>query len=90
MGSTECYNSLSIIRSIVLAVALINQIVTLFGANPLPFSDEQVYESVTAIFTAASSLWAWWENNSFTREAIAADEEYERLVAENKNSERGI
>lgn len=80
----------TIIRSIVLAVALINQIVTLFGANPLPFSDEQVYESVTAIFTAASSLWAWWENNSFTREAIAADEEYERLVAENKNSERGI
>ena len=31
----------TIIRSIVLAVALINQVVTLFGANPLPFSDEQ-------------------------------------------------
>lgn len=80
----------TIIRSIVLAVALINQVVTLFGANPLPFSDEQVYEGVTAIFTVASSIWAWWENNSFTKAAIAADEEYERIKAESSmNSEKG-
>ncbi len=74
----------TIIRTIVLAVVLVNNILTMNGLNPLPFSEEEMYEIVSGIATVAASLWAWWENNSFTKAAIKADEEYERIKAEEK------
>lgn len=64
----------TIIRTIVLAFVLINQTLTILGKNPLPYSEETVYEFFTAAATVIASLWAWWKNNSFTKEAIAADE----------------
>ena len=63
----------TIIRTIVLAVALINQILTSCGKNPIPFSDEEIYEVVSILITVGASIWAWWKNNSFTQEAIEAD-----------------
>ena len=63
----------TIIRTIILMVALTNQILTATGQNPLPFSDEVIYEAVTLLVTVGASLWAWWKNNSFTKSAIAAD-----------------
>lgn len=60
-------------RTIVLAIALFNNILTMAGYNPLPFSDDEVYIAVTGGLTVAASLWAWWKNNSFTQKAIEAD-----------------
>lgn len=60
-------------RTVVLIVALLNNILAMAGYNPLPFSDDEVYMGVTAVFTVAASLWAWWKNNSFTEKAIEAD-----------------
>ena len=74
----------TIIRTIVLAVVLVNNILTMNGLNPLPFSEDELYEIVSEIATIAASIWAWWENNSFTKAAIKADEEYERIKAEEK------
>jgi SPP1 family holin len=74
----------TIIRTIVLAVVLVNNILTMNGLNPLPFSEDELYEIVSGIATIAASIWAWWENNSFTKAAIKADEEYERIKAEEK------
>lgn len=64
----------TIIRTIILVIALLNQILTAVGKNPLPFSDEEIYMGLTAVFTVAATVWAWWKNNSFTANAIAADE----------------
>ena len=64
----------TIVRTIVLAFALLNQVLTMFGVNPLPFSAEEVYQGCTALLTVVSALWAWWKNNSFTQAAIRADE----------------
>ena len=61
------------VRTAVLAVALINQLLTVFGIHPLPFSDEQIYEGISMLFTAVSALWAWWKNNSFTAAARQGD-----------------
>lgn len=61
-------------RTIVLAIALFNNILTMAGYNPLPFSNDEVYIAVTGGLTVAASLWAWWKNNSFTQKAIEADE----------------
>ena len=63
----------TIIRTIVLAVALVNQILTSCGKNPIPFSDEEIYEVVSMFITVGASIWAWWKNNSFTPDAIEAD-----------------
>lgn len=69
----------TIARTVVLVVALINQVLTMGGYNPLPWANEAVYEGVTAALTVAASLTAWWKNNSFTQAAIEADEKLKEL-----------
>ena len=64
----------TIVRTAVLGFALLNQVLTISGKNPLPFSSEDVGQGVSTAITAVASLWAWWKNNSFTQKAIAADE----------------
>ena len=69
----------TIIRTIVLAVALINQILTSTGHSVIPVSDEQITELITLGITVGASLWAWWKNNSFTQKALKADAVLEEL-----------
>lgn len=64
----------TIVRTVVLAVALVNQALVIAGKNPLPFTNEEVAEGVSMALTVAAALWAWWKNNSFTQKAIEADE----------------
>ena len=64
----------TIARTGMLIFALVNQVLTMSGFNPLPWSDEEAYEGFTLALTVVSALWAWWKNNSFTQEAIKADE----------------
>jgi SPP1 family holin len=69
----------TIVRTIVLIVMLINQLLAAFGKSPLPFSDEQVESFVSTMLTVASALWAWWKNNSFTKAALDADKYMKEL-----------
>ena len=71
----------TIARTGVLIFALLNQILTILGYNPLPWSDEQAYEGFILLLTVGASLWAWWKNNSFTKEAIEADKVMKQLKA---------
>lgn len=64
----------TIVRTAVLAFALLNQALAVTGRSPLPFSEGEVGQAVSMALTAAASLWAWWRNNSFTQAAIKADE----------------
>lgn len=73
----------TIIRAIVLFVTLVNTILTMSGKNPLPFAEEELYAWLSAVATVAATLWAWWKNNSFTPEAITADEYLAELKANN-------
>lgn len=63
----------TIIRTIVLGLALVNNCLTMAGYSPLPIEDEQLAELLSQIFTIVASVWAWWKNNSFTKEARVAD-----------------
>lgn len=63
----------TIIRTVVLVLALINQGLTMSGHSPIPISDDQVTEVITLMATIGSAVWAWWKNNSFTQKAIEAD-----------------
>ena len=71
----------TIARTGVLIFALLNQILTISGHNPLPWSDEQAYEGFTLLLTTVAALWSWWKNNSFTAEAIEADKIMKELKA---------
>lgn len=64
----------TVIRTIVLVLALINQVLTSTGHSVIPISNDQVQEIVSLVFTIISALVAWWKNNSFTAPAKQADE----------------
>lgn len=72
----------TIIRLIVLILALVNQTLTAMGKSPLPFEDAVVTELVSIIITILAAAWAWWKNNSFTKAAIEADEVMKKIKAE--------
>ncbi|MBP3446206.1 MAG: phage holin [Clostridia bacterium] len=69
----------TIIRTIILVVSLVNMALTYFGKNPLPFAEEEIYGFFSMLFTAVASIWAWWKNNSFSKNAIKADEFLKKL-----------
>ena len=77
----------TVVRTIVLVITLVNQVLTMFGKNPLPFAEDELYTIFTAAATIAATLWAWWKNNSFTSEAIEADEYLSGLRTEDTNKE---
>lgn len=62
-----------IARTIILAIALINQIFAIFGRQQIPVQEDTVYQIVSLLFTIVTTVWSWWKNNSFTPEAIQAD-----------------
>ena len=73
----------TIARTAVLALALINQILSAAGKPLLPIDSAQLEQLISTGFTTVSALVNWWFNNSFTKEAIAADAEYDRLRKQN-------
>ena len=74
----------TIIRTVVLAIALINQVLTMLGLNILPISDDQISELISTAITIGASVWAWWKNNSFTKNAIEADKVLDELRENDK------
>ena len=64
----------TIVRTAILALALVNQLLSACGIAVLPIEDAQVETLITTAATILAALWSWWKNNSFTAEAIAADE----------------
>lgn len=66
-------------RTAALALALTNQLLSCTGHSVLPIESEQLEQLVSTGITVAAALVNWWENNSFTPEAIEADQYLTRL-----------
>lgn len=64
----------TIARTIILALALINQILTATGHGIIDISDDTINTLISTGFTVITAIIAWWKNNSFTNAAIEADE----------------
>lgn len=73
----------TIARTIILVLALVNQVLALTGKDKIPVVENDIYQICSLAVTIASSVWNWWKNNSFTNDAIAADE-YKRQLKERK------
>lgn len=63
----------TIARTVVLFLALANQVMVAFGWSPIEIDEDSVYTLVSTVVTIVTAVWAWWENNSFTQAAIKAD-----------------
>ena len=66
-------------RTAVLLLALTNQVLSAMGKPVLPIESTQLEQLISTGFTTVSALVNWWFNNSFTKDAIQADAEFERL-----------
>ena len=64
----------TIARTVILALALVNQVLSACGLAVLPIEDEDVESLVSVVWTVAAALAAWWKNNSFSAAAVQADE----------------
>ncbi|AWI37927.1 holin XhlB [Bacillus safensis FO-36b] len=63
----------TVIRTVLLFIALINQTLIMFGQTVLPISEEQVqtvgealYVAGSTIFTMVTAVIAWFKNNYVT------------------------
>lgn len=60
-------------RTIVLFLALVNQILAILGKGQIEIAENDIYQICTLVFTTVSTLWAWWKNNSFSQSAQDGD-----------------
>ena len=74
----------TIIRTVCLIIALVNQLLIGLGKQPIPIEDKEIYTLVSTLVTIVLALRCWWKNNSFTLPAIRADEYMEQLREEAK------
>lgn len=63
----------TIIRTIVLIFAIVNQFLTLIGKNPIPYSSEEFENVIGFIADFIATMIVWWKNNSFTQAALHGD-----------------
>lgn len=80
----------TIARTIVLGLALVNQVLAIAGKEVLPFANDDIYQLVSLIATIGTSAAAWWKNNSFTAAAIAADQYKEQIKGGEENGTEGV
>ncbi|MGO4899796.1 phage holin [Bacillus sp. GM2] len=63
----------TVVRTVLLFIALVNQTLIIFGKPVLPVAEDQIhtladalYSAGSAAFTIAASLVAWYKNNYVT------------------------
>ncbi|MCY7894234.1 phage holin [Bacillus vallismortis] len=69
----KTYDKGTVIRTVLLLIAFINQTMLMFGKSPMDIQEEQVnqladalYTAVSLIFTIGTTLAAWFKNNYVT------------------------
>lgn len=71
----------TIVRTVVLALALINQILSASGRPVIDISNETLEVFITNGITIIVTIWAWWKNNSFTQAALRGDQVMHEIKA---------
>ncbi len=79
----------TIIRTIILLLALVNQILAICGISPIPIDDDTATNVISTLWTTIASVVAWWKNNSFTQDAISADTYLTELKSQDIDEPQG-
>lgn len=64
-------NKSTLARTIVLVLALVNQVLAVMGRGTIDIAEETIYQAVSLACTIGMAFRVWWKNNDFTREAAA-------------------
>jgi len=73
MTSLKNVTAGTVARTLILILALINQLLSVSGHAVLPIEDAQIESLVSTTWTIVAAMVAWWKNNSVTPAAIEAD-----------------
>ncbi|WP_249746129.1 phage holin [Bacillus halotolerans] len=78
------------VRTFVLLMALINQLLTLYNKSPLPLDDEELEQFVSMVFTTVAAMIAWYKNNYITKKGHKQKQllEEEKLTKVKKNKHK--
>ncbi|WP_121603771.1 phage holin [Virgibacillus sp. Bac332] len=57
----------AIVRLVVLVILLANQALVVYGWDPLPFTEDQIYQGVSIVATIGVAVWAWFKDNPVTK-----------------------
>ena len=71
--------SLAALRRSLSPAALAQRVAQATGHAVLPIESAQLEQLVSTGLTVAAALVSWWKNNSFTPEAIEADDYFYKL-----------
>lgn len=52
-----------LVRTMVLFIALLNQLLMVFGYSILPVSEKTFGDLFTTLLTVGAAVWAWWKDN---------------------------
>lgn len=74
----------TIARTVILVVALLNQVLAILGKGTINIAENDLYQVISLLFTIGSTIAAWWKNNSFTPAAIEADVRLKELKEDGK------
>lgn len=82
----------TIARTIVLILALVNQVLAIMGQGTIDIADDTIYQLCSLGATVITAGIAWWKNNSFTKAAIAGDDTKAavKMGIENVDAEMGV
>ncbi|MCY7833212.1 phage holin [Bacillus spizizenii] len=78
------------VRTFVLIIALINQLLTIYNKSPLPLDNEQLEQFVSMVFTTVAALVAWYKNNYVTKKGHSQKQllEEKNLTKVKKNNHK--
>ena len=74
----------TITRFIILALALINQVLSVTGHPILPIDESQIEMLVSTLFTIGTALVGYWYDNVNTAQAI----ERKAVISENSDADK--
>lgn len=69
----------TVVRSILFGIVLLNMILKYTGHDVINADESDIYNFVEMVISITILVLSWWKNNSFTENAIKADEYLEKL-----------
>lgn len=80
----------AIIRLVVMAVLMVNMVLTLAGKNPIPLDETALTEWLSVAAAGLSTLWSWWKNNNITKKAQEAQNTLQGLKEDGDGSDGAV
>lgn len=74
----------TIVRTVMLAIVIINMILKKCGVNLINVSESEILSVVEMLIEVAVIVVSFWKNNSYSQNAIKADEFLKQLKELNK------